>query len=241
LKGAGKTRKETGPLHSLEVDMALGARGNRLVSVNKGHPMTRKLLIRLTSACFALTALLGTANAGIPAMNVTVFDASEKVVFRQAMNADATFATGNLRPGKYVVQFNARNAAVKGNQYLLVVSAGKKKVIADSVAGETLGRGGAAMKIQVGSSSQISGQVLNDEAIAKVGGPKYRTIDGKRYLWVNAELGSHLQGHWEEAGTGPARSVFVWTKDELQKRMDRGGEGSMLANHPSYIPPPTGY
>jgi hypothetical protein len=172
--------------------------------------------------------LLSTAHGGIPSMNVTVFDATEKVVFKQAINANATFATGNLPAGKYVVQFSTKSGAVKGNQYLLVVSAGKKKVIADAVAGETLTRGGAAMKIQVGPGLQISGQVLNDEAIAQAGGPKYRMIDGKRYVWVGAELGTNLRGQWEEASAAPTRNVFVWTRDELQKRMDRAGEGSMI-------------
>jgi hypothetical protein len=202
--------------------------------------MTKQLATKL-SVCLAMATFLTTIYGGIPSMDVTVFDGRENVVFKQAINSTATFATGTLPAGKYVVQFNTKNSAVNGNQYLLVVSAGKKKVVADGVAGETLTRGGAAMKIQVSSGFQISGQVLNDEAIAMAGGPKYRTIDGKRYLWVNGELGTNLQGHWEEAGTGPARTVIVWTKDELQKRMDRGGEGSMLANHPSYIAPPTGY
>ena len=192
-------------------------------------------------ACFVLATFLSTAYGGIPSMNVTVFDATEKVVFKQAINANATFTTGSLRPGNYVVQFDTKSAAVKGNQYLLVVSAGKKKVIADSVPGETFSRGGAAMKIQVGPGLQISGQVLNDEAIAKAGGPKFRIIDGKRYLWVRAQTGTNLAGQWVEESLAPARSLTVWTKDELQKRMDRGGEGSMLTNHASYIPTSTGY
>lgn len=191
--------------------------------------MTKQALIKL-SVCLALAAFLSTAYGGIPAMNVTVFDSKEKVVFKQAINATATFATGSLPAGKYVVQFNTHSAAVKGNQYLFVVSAGKKKVIADSVTGETLTRGGAAMKIQVGPGFQISGQVLNDEAIAQAGGPKFRTIDGKRYVWVAPATGTHLTGQWEEVSAGPDRTVIVWTRDELQKRMDRGGEGSMIVS-----------
>jgi hypothetical protein len=180
--------------------------------------------------CLALAAFLSTAYGGVPSMNVTVFNAAEKVVFKQAINSSATFATGNLPAGKYVVQFNTKSAAVKGNQYLLVVSAGKKKVIADAVTGETLTGGGAAMKIQVSPGNEISGQVLNDEAIAQAGGPKYRTIDGKRYVWVGAQTGTHLAGQWEEVSAAPSRSVVVWTRDELQKRMDRGGEGSMITS-----------
>jgi hypothetical protein len=209
--------------------MALIAETAMIKSINnQGKPMTRKF--KLSSLYLALIAFVGTAYGGIPSMWVTVFDATEKVVFKQALNANATFSTGNLRPGKYIVQFNTKSGAVKGNDYLFVVSAGKKKVIADAVAGETLTRGGAAMKIQVDSGLQISGQVLNDEAIANAGGPKYRTIDGKRYVWMSPELGTHLQGHWEEASAHPTRNVVVWTRDELQKRMDRGGEGSMIVS-----------
>ena len=198
--------------------------------------MKKQMLIKFPLVCLALAAFLNTAYGGIPSMHVTVFDATEKVVFKQAIRSDATFATGSLPAGKYVVQFNTESAAVKGRQYLLVVSAGQKKVIADAVTGETLTGGGAAMKIQVGRGLQISGQVLNDEAIANEGGPKYRTIDGKRYVWRRAQIGTNLGGRWEEAITSPTRMVIVWNRDELQKRMDRGGEGSMLTNHFSHDP-----
>jgi hypothetical protein len=199
-----------------------------------------KKQIKLLPLFFALAALFSSAYGAIPSMDVTVFDATERIVFKQTINASATFATGNLPAGKYVVQFNTRSAAAKANQYLFVVSAGKKKVIADGVAGDTLTRGGAAIKIQVAPGSEISGQVLNDEAIAQAGGPKYRTIDGKRYVWVGEQTGTRLAGHWEEASAGPARSLVVWTRDELQKRMDRGGEGSMITSganeHDGMIP-----
>jgi hypothetical protein len=206
----------------------LGKLDRRYVNYNQGNPMKKPF--KLLPLFLALAALFSTAYGAIPSMDVTVFDATEKVVFKQAIGASATFATGNLPAGKYVVQFNMRTAAAKGNQYLFVVSAGKKKVIADGVAGDTLTRGGAAMKIQVTPGSEISGQVLNDEAIAEAGGPKYRTIDGKRYVWVGAQTGTHLAGQWEEVSAGPAQSLVVWTRDELQKRMDRGGEGSMITS-----------
>jgi hypothetical protein len=207
----------------------------------KPHSGAMKRLLKLSVLCVALAMLLRTAYGGIPSMNVTVFDASEKVVFKQSINANGTFATGTLRAGKYVVQFKSNSRAANGSQYLLVVSAGKKKVIADSVSADTLTRGGAAMKIQAMAGNQISGQVLNDEAIAQAGGPKYRTIDNKRYLWVNSQTGTNLAGQWVEEGLAPRNSITIWTADELRKRMDRGGEGSMLGSHASYMVPPRGY
>lgn len=162
-------------------------------------------------------------------MEVTVFDASSKVAFRGPVSANATFATGNLEPGHYVVQFNTKSTGGNKNHYLLVVSAGKKKVIATDVPGETFTGGGAAMRVQVGPDSNITGQVLNEQTTAQGEELKYKMIGDKRYVWVTAELGSNRGAHWEEEGLARGRNVISWSADDLRKRMDRGGEGSMLA------------
>jgi hypothetical protein len=202
--------------------------------------MTRQLLLKLPMACFALTLLLSTAYGGTASMNVTVFDATEKVVFKQSITENATFATGNLRAGKYVVQFNSTSPAVKNNLYLAVVSAGRKKVIAASVPGDKFMAGGAAMKIDVGPGLNISGKVAPETVTAQGEGPVFRVIDGKRYFWVNAQIGTNFAGQWVEEGLPPRAPVILWTADELRKRMDRGGEGSMLGKR-SYVQPMRGY
>ena len=79
--------------------------------------MTKHNLQFVTAACALLLGIASTASAGVPPMEVTVFDASGKVGFKGAMNANGTFATANLQPGHYVVQFNTKSAAAKGNQY----------------------------------------------------------------------------------------------------------------------------
>lgn len=99
------------------------------------------------------------ANAGVPSMNVTVSDSTGKAAFRGATKADGGFATTTLQPGNYVVQFNAKNSSMKGGQYSIVVAAGKKKVVANSVAGERFLGGGVAMKVEVGAGLNIIGQV----------------------------------------------------------------------------------
>jgi hypothetical protein len=78
--------------------------------------------------------------------------------------------------GHYVVQLNTNSAAVKNNQYLLVVAAGKKKVIAAAVPGEKFITGGVAMKVDVESRLQITGQIANDQATADQGVSRYRVI-----------------------------------------------------------------
>jgi hypothetical protein len=202
--------------------------------IMKRHPLIKSLFVG--SALAVLLGLATTAYSDVPSMNVTVFDATGKVAFKGPINANATFATRNLHPGSYVVQFNTKSAAVKGNQYLLVVSAGKKKVIATAVSGETFTGGGAAMKVQVGPGLNITGQVLNEQTTTRGDGLKYRIIDGKRFVWVTSELGSNQGGHWVEEGLPLARNVIAWRRDDLQKRMDRGGEGSLITyvEHYSY-------
>lgn len=194
--------------------------------------MTRQMLNKFVRLAFSvLLGIAATAYGDVPSMDVTVFDASGKVAFKGPTSANATFATRNLHPGNYVVQFNTKSAAVKDNHYLLVVSAGRKKVIADTVPGEQFIAGGAAMKVNVGPGLRITGQVANEQAVARAGLSKYRVINGARYLWVSPELGSNLGGHWVEEGLAPGRNVIRWGTDEVRGKQDRAGEGSMLNGH----------
>jgi hypothetical protein len=161
-------------------------------------------------------------------MEVTVLDASGKVGFKGATNADGTFTTANLQPGHYVVQFDTRSAAAKRNCYLVVVSAGKKKVVATDVPGETFISGGAAMKVNVERGLRITGQIANQQIEGSEAGVNYRVVGGQRFVWVTAEVGSQAGGRWVEEGLAPARQVTVFSKDGIRKFQEKGGEGSML-------------
>jgi hypothetical protein len=183
---------------------------------------------KLPTICFALTMLWGTAYGGVPAMDVTVFDASQKVVFKQSIKPEGAFATGNLRPGNYVVQFNTRSDAVKNNHYLAVVSSGQKKVIAATVRGEKFMGGGAAMKINVEPGMHISGTVAAEPAEARGDGPIVRLIDGKRYVWVESRVGTNFGPHWEEQGIANASNVSSLSEEKMRQLQDRAYEGSML-------------
>jgi hypothetical protein len=191
--------------------------------------MTKHILSKLMLPAFAVfLGIASTASASVPAMEVTVFDASGKVAFKGPISANATFVTQNLQPGNYVVQFNARSAATKDNQYLLVVSAGKKKVIAAAVPGEKFIGSGAAMKVTVGPGLKITGQVAKEEARAGGGVSPSRVIEGKRYFWVIAETGSNRGGHWVEEGMAPAGNLIGATSEDIRRRQDHAGEGSMI-------------
>jgi hypothetical protein len=206
--------------------------------------MTKHLLNKLSFVVSVFAVLLGlaiTAYGGVPSLEVTVFAADGKVAFKGPMSANATFATRNLQPGNYVVQFNTKSTAVKDHQYLLVVSAGNKKVIAAAVPGAKFTSGGVAMKIDVGPGSKITGQVAKEQTVAQVDGATFRVIDGTRYFWVTNELGSNLGGRWVAEGLAPASNINSVRTDDVRKWLDKAGEGSMVPYSHTYPAAHGGY
>src|SRR2546423_6617538 len=117
-----------------------------------------KTLIPKVGLCFLLIAA-SLAHGGVPSVNVIVSDASGKAAFKGATKSDGAFATEKLQPGNYVVQFNSTNSALKGGQYSIILAAGKKKVVANTIAGEKFLGGGVAMKVEVGTGLNIIGHV----------------------------------------------------------------------------------
>jgi len=168
--------------------------------------------------------------------------ASGKVAFKGGTNSNATFATANLAPGDYVVQFKSKSESLQGNQYLVVVSAGRKKVIADAVSGNKFNGGGVAMRINVGRELRITGQVAVDQGVASAGTEKIRIINGNRYVWITARTGSNLGNHWEEEGLARSQVVLTISADRMRQIQDHAFEGSMLDRyHPSYAVDRDGY
>jgi hypothetical protein len=184
-------------------------------------------VIRSSLLAFLLAGVTA-AYGGVPSMNVIVSDASGKVAFKEATHVNASFATANLASGDYVVQFKAKNGALNGQRYLLVVAAGTKKVIADDVAAEKFNGGGVAMRITVGSGLRITGQIAPDSATVSLGIQKIRVINGKRYVWVKGRTGSNLGDHWEEEGLAAAQNVATMSMDRLRRIQDASFEGSLL-------------
>ncbi|PZR74097.1 MAG: hypothetical protein DLM73_09055 [Chthoniobacterales bacterium] len=192
------------------------------------HPPGTHMIRNMLLSVFLVVA--SAAYAGAP-MNVTVFDSGGRVAFKGATNVDRTFVTENLPPGKYVVQFTAKSVAMNGNQYLVVVSAGRKKVIADAVAGEKFAAGGIAMRVDVGTGLKITGQVVSGQTIVSSASITVRVINGKRYVWIGSELGSNLGGHWEEEGMASAQNIKNISMADFRKIQDRSFEGSLLNRH----------
>jgi hypothetical protein len=150
---------------------------------------------------FVVAASAAYAATAVPAMNVTVSDASGKAAYKGGTNAAGVFATTKLQPGHYVVQLSAKSAAVKGNHYAIVVSAGTKKVAASAVPGEKFTGGGVALKLDVGAGLNITGQVAEESKTAMK--------NGKKMVWIPPMVGSNIPGHWVEEDSAEAKASKV--------------------------------
>jgi hypothetical protein len=149
----------------------------------------------IVSAVLSGLFLAASSYGSVPAVKVTVSDAGGKAAYRGTTNAKGTFATGTLKPGAYVVQFNS-NTTEPGSHYALVVSAGKKKVLAEGVVAEKFNGGGVAMRIEVGGGLNIVGQIATE------GNTMVR--NNKRIVWIPHQLGTNLPGHFAEEDSAEA-------------------------------------
>ncbi len=181
-----------------------------------------KSLVHSTLLFSSLIGASVLSAATVPSLDVTVMNPAGKVAYKGRTNASGVFQTAKMEPGSYVVQFNTKSAAeVKKEHFALVVSAGKQKVSAEDVEGAKLAGAGVAMKLEVKAASAISGQVA--DAVA-ANDPNVKIINGKRYVWVGPELGSHLGGRWvlaSEANGASARRVGTMRKEGVQAIQDK--------------------
>jgi hypothetical protein len=154
----------------------------------------------------------------VPSLNVIISDSSGKAAFKGATDAKGTFATGALKPGGYTVQFNSSKAP-SGN-YAVVVSAGTKKVTANAVAGDRFAKGGVAMKIDVGSGLNITGQVATEDKNSAPMGH-----NGKPMVWIPKKLGSNLSPHWAESDSAEAKEAQTQGSFSTKNLQDKQGQG----------------
>ena len=178
--------------------------------------------------CGLLTLLLAVeAGAGaVPSMQVSVAAGAAKPSFRSLTRTNGTFTTDNLAPGRYVVQFNSKSAALKGDHYLVVVLAGRKTLVSNAVPGENFLEQGIAVSVELSAPGKIVGQVASARELESA---NVRMIDGKRYFWVS-ETGSNLGGHWRQEGSVGSQNLVSLSQADIGKIQARAGEGSMQGN-----------
>jgi len=175
-------------------------------------------IFRIFVASFC--AIASFAYAATPPISITVSDAGGKVAYKGAIDAKGTFATAKLQKGNYAVQFNSKSGDLKGKTYTLVISAGKKKVSADAIAGEKFAGAGVAMKIDVADGLNITGQVAS-------GGDLQTKVDknGKKLVWIPKKTGSNLPAHWAPEDSAEAKEILSsssMSRQDLQNRQSQG-------------------
>ena len=165
-----------------------------------------------------------------------------RVAYQGKTDGSGAFSTGPLDAGAYVVEF--RSNKVAGNTLSLAATGGKKKVIADSIPGEKFGAGGVAMKVDVAASSKLAGQVnlgplpkqvaaAESKGMEKVRA-NVKVINGKRYVWVPAPIGSGMGGRWVEEGSEAAALSTSNKKGgdaEVLRRLQDADSGPATLNH----------
>jgi hypothetical protein len=139
---------------------------------------------------------------GAANINVTVSDSAGRLTYRGKTDSNGVFATGQVAPGNYVVQFDTKNTAAPGNEYAIYAAAGHHRVVADSIAGAKLAGAGVAMRLKAATRTWIIGQV----AVGGVNALGTRIVNGKRYVLVAPQTGD-LAPRWVEEGTDTRRNV----------------------------------
>jgi hypothetical protein len=162
--------------------------------------------IRLIMPALATAAMFLVAShadgAEAAHFEVTVSDEAGRLIYRAKTDDNGVFATREVIPGNYVVQFKAKNAALDRNDYAIYAAAGKRRVVADAIAGRRLAGSGIAMRLRPTISTPIIGQV----ALGGVNALGTKIVKGVRYVLLPPATGD-IGPRWVEEGTQSAHNV----------------------------------
>ena len=81
------------------------------------------------------------------------------------------------------------------------------------------------MKIKVGDSANITGQIASGNPASLTGNPgptQMKIVNGKRWFLVRGSTGSNIGQHWVEEGTPEARNLQGLSNSEVNRMQDRG-------------------
>jgi hypothetical protein len=152
-------------------------------------------------AALVLTAPLSDGGE-VAKVDVTVSNEAGKLVYRGNTDSNGVFATKQVPPGNYVIQFNAKSAVLNRNDYAIYAAAGHRRVVADAISGAQLARAGVAMRLKPAVSTPIIGQV----ALGGVNALGTKIVKGVRYVLLPPGTGD-IGPRWAEEGSPPARNV----------------------------------
>jgi hypothetical protein len=164
---------------------------------------------------FAAPVLYGAQpTPGVAGVDVVVKQSPGK---HAVTDARGNFAFDALPPGSYTLAFRAQKAkdtktpagkVVVASSYSIKIEGTKRSVNQIGLTSDKL-LAGVDIPVEVGSGTKVRGQVLAGAV--------------KKMVWIAAEIGSHLPGHWVDADSKEAaahNSVRV-SNDDMRNSMQR--------------------
>ncbi|MEY2559619.1 MAG: hypothetical protein QOG51_34 [Verrucomicrobiota bacterium] len=186
--------------------------------------------ILLLSVLFALPVAYGQAPKGVAGVGVVVKQNPSK---RAVTDARGSFSLDGLPAGSYTLSIRPQSAkdtkmasttkAIVATSYSIKIE-GTKRPVSQTLTSDKL-LAGVDIPVEVGAGAKVRGQVM-------AGGLK-------KMVWIAAEIGSHMPGHWVDADSKEAamhNTVRVSNDDfrnSMQRAADPHQEGGGIGDRPS--------
>ena len=190
--------------------------------------MTRSILLAWT--VFAACAIYGGQSPGVAGVDVVVKQNPGK---HSVTDARGNFAFDALPPGSYTLAFRARKSndtpatttskVTVASTYSIKIEGTKRAVNQSGLTSDKL-VAGVNVAVEVGPGAKVRGQVLAGEV--------------KKMVWIPKEPGSHIPGHWAEAGSkeAAAHNSQVLNADETRDAMNRNNPNMVDPTDPRNAP-----
>ena len=175
--------------------------------------MTRGLL--LLSVLFAMPAVYGEAPKGVAGVDVLVKQNPSK---RTVTDARGNFSLEGLPAGSYTLTIRPQKAkdtktastakVIVATSYLIKIEGTKRAVNKSGLTSDTL-LAGVDVPVELGAGAKVRGQVL-------AGGLK-------KMVWIAAEVGSHMPGHWVDPDSkeAAARNTVTISGNDVRNNLQR--------------------
>ena len=168
--------------------------------------------ILLLSVLFAMPVVYGQAPKGVAGVSVVVKQNPTK---RAVTDARGSFSLEGLPAGSYTLAIRPQRAndtktvsttkAIVATSYSIKVE-GTKRPVNQTLTSDKL-LAGVDIAVEVGAGAKVRGQVL-------AGGLK-------KMVWIAAEVGSHMPGHWVDADSkeAAAHNTVRVSNDDFRNNM----------------------